>query len=507
MNKVELDQIIKDMNEGLEEDEEEIFLLDLRTYSKDEINYVVDRLNLDDHTREQVRKSQINSMKRHQVRKKNLLRDEKLRAVHKNLNKQSEEVNSFSDRSKMIDTVVASINQLIHDPEINVIQPIGDIDISEALYVFFEKTYFTPDEINSTIDKLELANKENFRETIRKREIEQEPRRKIKFLKEERIQKINEMVQQSMTDSSRPFTEVAESLKKMYSELPYKVNEADLSEDIEFVIENFKMKPNDIGSFVDLFDLNPDTRNEIKESQKKRIEEMKAIRGTELSIKIERLRMRRPVTLIQDITSVLREQMNDPVIPLAEHEVVSILEASLVTRHSITARGTSRHILPLRQNECSEIIHNLGLSVGNVNERWQVNRHAVELLTNYAEFNMLQYPQTDLVHGNPQELSNLELYKREFRELVNESVGKVGTKAEDKLGFQAEFSNLTPGQQEQVMKKVEDLKKRRQENWKQLDVEKLLPLKNRTEKFNAARTRSTNTSEKQGQKSSRDHQR
>ncbi|ENZ5657841.1 hypothetical protein ACGWYO_002267 [Enterococcus hirae] len=70
MNKVELDQIIKDMNEGLEEDEEEIFLLDLRTYSKDEINYVVDRLNLDDHTREQVRKSQINSMKRHQVRKK-----------------------------------------------------------------------------------------------------------------------------------------------------------------------------------------------------------------------------------------------------------------------------------------------------------------------------------------------------------------------------------------------------------------------------------------------------
>lgn len=52
MNKVELDQIIKDMNEGLEEDEEEIFLLDLRTYSKDEINYVVDRLNLDDHTRE-----------------------------------------------------------------------------------------------------------------------------------------------------------------------------------------------------------------------------------------------------------------------------------------------------------------------------------------------------------------------------------------------------------------------------------------------------------------------
>ncbi|EMF0080930.1 hypothetical protein PFZ81_001992 [Enterococcus hirae] len=257
----------------------------------------------------------------------------------------------------MIDTVVASINQLIHDPEINVIQPIDDIDISEALYVFFEKTYFTPDEINSTIDKLELANKENFRETIRKREIEQEPRRKIKFLKEERIQKINEMVQQSMTDSSRPFTEVAESLKKMYSELPYKVNEADLSEDIEFVIENFKMKPNDIGSFVDLFDLNPDTRNEIKESQKKRIEEMKAIRGTELSIKIERI------------------------------------------------------------------------------------------------------------------------------------------------------SNLTPEQQEQVMKKVEDLKKRRQENWKQLDVEKLSPLKNRTEKFNAARTRSTNTSEKQGQKSSRDHQR
>ena len=67
MNKVELDQIIKDMNEGLEEDEEEIFLLDLRTYSKDEINYVVDRLNLDDHTREQVRTSQINSMKKHQV--------------------------------------------------------------------------------------------------------------------------------------------------------------------------------------------------------------------------------------------------------------------------------------------------------------------------------------------------------------------------------------------------------------------------------------------------------
>lgn len=65
MNKVELDQIIKDMNEGLEEDEEEIFLLDLRTYSKDEINYVVDRLNLDDHTREQVRTSQINSMKKH----------------------------------------------------------------------------------------------------------------------------------------------------------------------------------------------------------------------------------------------------------------------------------------------------------------------------------------------------------------------------------------------------------------------------------------------------------
>lgn len=47
------------------------------------------------------------------------------------------------------------------------------------------------------------------------------------------------MVQQSMT--SRTFTEVADSLKKMYSELPYKVNEADLSEDIEFVIENFKM--------------------------------------------------------------------------------------------------------------------------------------------------------------------------------------------------------------------------------------------------------------------------
>ena len=57
------------------------------------------------------------------------------------------------------------------------------------------------------------------------------------------------------------------------------------------------------------------------------------------------------------------------------------------------------------------------------------------------------------------------------------------------------------------MKKVEDLKKRRQENWKQLDVEKLSPLKNRTEKFNAVRTRSKNTSEKQGQKSSRDHQR
>lgn len=70
MNKVELDQIIKDMNEGLEEDEEEIFLLNLRTYSKDEINYVVDRLNLDDHTREQVRTSQINSMKKHQVQKK-----------------------------------------------------------------------------------------------------------------------------------------------------------------------------------------------------------------------------------------------------------------------------------------------------------------------------------------------------------------------------------------------------------------------------------------------------
>ncbi|EQA5379296.1 hypothetical protein ACX348_000233 [Enterococcus hirae] len=72
MNKVELDQIIKDMNEGLEEDEEEIFLLNLRTYSKDEINYVVDRLNLDDHTREQVRTSQINSMKKHQVRKKKI---------------------------------------------------------------------------------------------------------------------------------------------------------------------------------------------------------------------------------------------------------------------------------------------------------------------------------------------------------------------------------------------------------------------------------------------------
>ncbi|ENZ5598587.1 hypothetical protein ACGWY2_000888 [Enterococcus hirae] len=387
MNEVELDQIIKDMNKELEEDEENIFVLDLRTYSKDEINYVVDRLNLNDHMREKARKSQINSMEKHQVKKKYLLRDEKLRAVHKNLNKQSEEVHSFSDRSKMIDTVVASINQLIHDPEINVIQPIDDIDISEALDVFFEKTYFTPDEINSTIDKLELANKENLRETIRKREIEEEPRRKIKFLKEERIQKINEMVQQSMT--SRTFTEVAESLKKMYSELPYKVNEADLSEDIEFVIENFKMKPNDIGSFVDLFDLSPDTRNKIKESQKKRIEEMKAIRDTELSIKIERLRMRRPFTLIQDITSVLREQMNDPVIPLAQHEVVSILEENLDIPHSTTIEGTSRRVLPLRQNEYREIIHNLGLSVENVNERWQFNRHAVELLTNYAEFNML----------------------------------------------------------------------------------------------------------------------
>lgn len=39
----------------------------------------------------------------------------------------------------MIDTVVASINQLIHDPEINVIQPIDDIDISEALDVFFRR--------------------------------------------------------------------------------------------------------------------------------------------------------------------------------------------------------------------------------------------------------------------------------------------------------------------------------------------------------------------------------
>ncbi|EPA0826863.1 hypothetical protein ACQZP0_001227 [Enterococcus hirae] len=77
MNKVELDQIIKDMNEGLEEDEEEIFLLNLRTYSKDEINYVVDRLNLDDHTREQVRTSQINSMKKHQVRKKKFIKRRK----------------------------------------------------------------------------------------------------------------------------------------------------------------------------------------------------------------------------------------------------------------------------------------------------------------------------------------------------------------------------------------------------------------------------------------------
>lgn len=42
MNEVELDQIIKDMNKELEEDEENIFVLDLRTYSKDEINYVVD---------------------------------------------------------------------------------------------------------------------------------------------------------------------------------------------------------------------------------------------------------------------------------------------------------------------------------------------------------------------------------------------------------------------------------------------------------------------------------
>lgn len=77
MNKVELDQIIKDMNEGLEEDEEEIFLLNLHTYSKDEINYVVDRLNLDDHTREQVRTSQINSMKKHQVRKKKFIKRRK----------------------------------------------------------------------------------------------------------------------------------------------------------------------------------------------------------------------------------------------------------------------------------------------------------------------------------------------------------------------------------------------------------------------------------------------
>ncbi|MEX1468910.1 hypothetical protein [Enterococcus sp. C74] len=238
MNEVELDQIIKDMNKELEEDEENIFVLDLRTYSKDEINYVVDRLNLNDHMREQVRKSQINSMEKHQVKKKYLLREEKLRAVHRNLNKQSEEVHSFSDRSKRIDTVVVSINQLIHDPEINAIRPIDESEISEALYIFFEKNYFTPDEINSTIDKLELANKENFRETLRKTEIEQEPRRKIKFLKKERKQKINEMVQQSMTDSSRTFTEVAESLKKMYSELPYKVNEADLSEDIGFVYRN-----------------------------------------------------------------------------------------------------------------------------------------------------------------------------------------------------------------------------------------------------------------------------
>lgn len=69
MNEVELDQIIKDMNKELEEDEENIFVLDLRTYSKDEINYVVDRLNLNDHMREQVRKSQINSMEKHQVKK------------------------------------------------------------------------------------------------------------------------------------------------------------------------------------------------------------------------------------------------------------------------------------------------------------------------------------------------------------------------------------------------------------------------------------------------------
>lgn len=69
MNEVELDQIIKDMNKELEEDEENIFVLDLRTYSKDEINYVVDRLNLNDHMREKVRKSQINSMEKHQVKK------------------------------------------------------------------------------------------------------------------------------------------------------------------------------------------------------------------------------------------------------------------------------------------------------------------------------------------------------------------------------------------------------------------------------------------------------
>ncbi|EPN3665982.1 TPA: hypothetical protein ACQK1M_000842 [Enterococcus hirae] len=69
MNEVELDQIIKDMNKELEEDEENIFVLDLRTYSKDEINYVVDRLNLNDHKREKVRKSQINSMEKHQVKK------------------------------------------------------------------------------------------------------------------------------------------------------------------------------------------------------------------------------------------------------------------------------------------------------------------------------------------------------------------------------------------------------------------------------------------------------
>lgn len=69
MNEVELNQIIKDMNKELEEDEENIFVLDLRTYSKDEINYVVDRLNLNDHKREKVRKLQINSMEKHQVKK------------------------------------------------------------------------------------------------------------------------------------------------------------------------------------------------------------------------------------------------------------------------------------------------------------------------------------------------------------------------------------------------------------------------------------------------------